>query len=77
MKKDITSIIAALEQAAKKQTNADGMTVAEMRDVTGWGNERIRDHIRRGINAGTIKQGLRTSTRIDGRTCIVPVYAVK
>ena len=77
MKQDITSIIAALEQAAAKQHNADGMTVYEMREATGWGAKRISEHLRRGLANGTITQGMRTSKTIHGRSYNVPVYAAK
>jgi len=54
----------------------DGMTTAELRQLTGKNEKWVRQQIRAGIAAGQIRAGKRPYTRIDGSPQMIPVYVL-
>lgn len=73
---EINEWLSALEAAIRKVNNPDGVSVDELRDATGWSQNRAHDTLRKAIAAGKWRfVGTRTKLAINGRTAHVPVYA--
>jgi hypothetical protein len=54
--------------------DAEGMTTPELCEACNKGDKWVRDRIRQGLKAGTIRQQRALRRAIDGRMVHVPVY---
>jgi len=55
----------------------DALTAHELKELTGWGVEKIRLFLRKGLAAGAWECVKKTAMRIDGVASPVPAYRKK
>lgn len=67
-------IIEALRAASSQGNGQDGLTIAEIRERTGWGLVRARDSVRSQIKAGRMKPCRVMREYLDGRLAPVSGY---
>jgi hypothetical protein len=60
--------------AAFGKRSSDGSTVREIADETGWMESRIREVIRRGLAAGTVRLTSKPIAQINGTLRLMPSY---
>lgn len=66
-----------LLQSKAVMENATGFTTRELTKITGLSRDRIRERLTELANTGQLIIAQRSTRRLDGKICYVPVYSVK
>ena len=74
--KTVQALKTILELQSTKCSAKEGMTIAELRTETGWGEDRTRAALREAQKTGRLTVGRRACISLDGLTRMVPVYKV-
>lgn len=64
------------ELEALSQRSDDGHTVAEIAENTGMTERQVRQRLKDASKMGRLRVGRRSSTAIDGKGTLVPVYTI-
>lgn len=70
----LDELLAEFNRLDQKQA-VQGYTFRELKEKVGYGEEKMKDLIRRGISEGLIKSARAGRMAIDGTMRPVPVYA--
>lgn len=63
--------------AAISSKNDEGLTVRELAHKMGTSSARIREGLMAAKARGLLRSGRRSTNRIDGVSCLVPVYRIE
>jgi hypothetical protein len=70
-------LLQSLEDVMRKSRHAEGMTMKELRQVTGHREEWLRDRLMKLLEAGKLEPGRALRPAIDGTMRPIPVYKLK
>lgn len=74
--KSFESLLAELKGNPGKNDDK-GATVAEMSEASGHSAKWVLERLKALHKRGKLVVGQRRSTRLDGRSCLLPVYRIK
>ena len=62
---------------ARRQPDDPGLTAEEWAEETGHCTDHVRKVLRQAHRRGCLVVGVKSTTNIRGRSCVVPVYRLK